>query len=236
MSARYLAQVDEAWTRATCLVACTGVPDRERNAARVVLGQAAFRSETARKPKDVVEERLKIALTATEHCLEVEPTNVACHQLHATARGLLLRGTWNPLNAGAPRALLADLRAARGGAAPGEDLWDGAATRGETILLVRAPRIAGGDLAGGRKLIEDATRAPRFHCVVSNYTILAEARARNGDFAGAREALSTVIASGLPACGEQRYENARSLENAQRCLEKLTAEPGVQPAWDDDCQ
>jgi hypothetical protein len=235
MHAQYVARVDETWRRATCLAACDAVPDRDRDAARVLVGRAAFRSNTANEPKATLDERFKRGLAEVEYCLELEPQHAACHMLRATIRGLQLRGSWNPLNVSAPRDLLADFRAARGGAAPGDDLWHGAATRGETLLLIRAPKIAGGNVAAGRKLIEDAARSPSFTCVVSNSNILAEARGASGDLAGARAALEPAIAAGIPACGEERYENARSIENAKRCLAKLTAAPTVNPAWDDDC-
>lgn len=235
MRERYRHAVDETYARATCLAGCTAAGDHGRNRARVLLAQAAFRSGTARVPKPVVQERLTAAVSETERCLALEPDHLECHLVHATTRGLLLRDSWNPMNISAPHALLAEFRAARGTAAPGEDLYDGAATRGETLLMLRAPKIAGGDIEAARRVIEEASRAPRFACVVSNRVIVAEAAAAGGDYDRARAELAKTVADGLPSCGEQRYENALSFEDAKRCLAKLDAKPSLDPGWDDDC-
>jgi hypothetical protein len=235
MRARYRNAVNETYRRAACLTQCAAAPDRERNRARVLVAQSAFRSSAAGVPKVVVQERLTAAVAETDRCLVLEGDSAVCHQLHATTRGLLLKDSWNPLNVAAPYAILAEFRAARGDKAPGEDLYDGAATRGETLLLLRAPKFAGGDVDAARRIVEQATHAPRFGCVVSNQVIVAEASARGGDYERAKAELAKAVAAGLPECGEQRYENARTLEDATRCLAKLEANPGVDPGWDDDC-
>jgi hypothetical protein len=59
---------------------------------------------------------------------------------HASSRGLLARGSWNPLNLRLPLQLMAEFRSARGSAAPGRDHDDGAATRGEASMLLKVPR------------------------------------------------------------------------------------------------
>ena len=236
MLARYRQAVDETYERASCLVRCQTVSDRDRNRARVLLGNAGFRSGTAGSSKAIVQERLNTVVMETERCLAAEPEHPACHLLHATARGLLIRDSWNPLNVTAPRAILAEFRAARGGKPPGEDLYDGAAMRGEVLFMLRAPSVVGGDIEGARRLVEQAARSLRFACVVSNGVIVAEAAARGGDYERAKKELAATIADGLPSCGEPRYENASSLEVAKRCLAKLEQRAGVDPGWDEDCR
>lgn len=233
-SARFRARVDDVYARSTCLVACDDVPEKSRNPARVLLASSAFK--IAGLPPEVAAKRLNAAVDASARCLDVQPGDVACHLWHASARGIVASDSWNPLNVGLPRDLLAEFRAARAGAEPGHDLMDGAATRGETALLLKVPAIIGGDPAAGRRLIEAAASAPRFACAVSNRKLLAEARARTGDVEGARDELRATVAAGLPSCGENRYENALTLEEAARCLARLEAAPTVDPGWNSDCE
>jgi len=231
---RFRARVDDAHARATCLAACAGVPETECNRARVLLAAAGFK--TRGLSDALARARLTAALAATERCLATEPGHALCHMWHASARGILARGSWNPLNLRLPRELLAEFRAARGSLAPGHDALEGAATRGEASLLLKAPAIAGGDPEQGRRLLEQAARAPAFPCRVSNRLLLAEALARTGDPGRAVAELSATVAAGLPACGPQRYENALALEEAARCLARLERTPAADPGWDDDCR
>lgn len=231
---RFRARVDATYTRATCLAACDGVPEPDRNRARVLLASAAFK--TAGLPETVTRERLAAAVGATGRCLSVESGHLACHLWHASARGMLARGSWNPLNLRLPGQLLAEFRVARAAAPPGHDLMDGAATRGETALLLRVPSIAGGDPAAARRLMEEAATAPRFPCAVANRLLLAETRARTGDVERARDELRAAVAAGLPSCGANRYENAFTLEEATRCLARLEQAPSADPGWNDDCR
>jgi hypothetical protein len=231
---RFRARVDDAYERATCLAACDGVPEKTRNPARVLLASAAFK--TAGLPRAIAEERLEAAVDTSARCLAVEPEHLACHLWHASARGIAESDSWNPFNVALPAALLAEFRAARAGAPPGHDLMDGAATRGETALLLKAPSIVGGDPAAARRLIEEAATAPRFACSVANRMLLAEARARTGDVGRAHAELRATVAAGLPSCGSNRYENALTLEEAARCLARLEAEPTADPGWDSDCK
>jgi hypothetical protein len=200
----------------------------------VLLASSAFK--TAGLPKPVARDRLSAAVDATERCLAVEPDHLPCHLWHASARGILARGSWNPFNLSLPRQLKDEFRIARDGAAPGRDLLDGAATRGETSLLLKVPSFAGGDPAAARRLIEEAATASRFNCHVSNRLLLAETMARTGEPDRAREELRATVAAGLPSCGKQRYENALTLEEAARCLARLEAAPSDDPGWNDDCR
>jgi hypothetical protein len=154
---------------------------------------------------------------------------------HAASRGILARGSWNPLNVRLPGQLMEEFHRARGGLPPGHE-GDGSATRGEASMLLKVPRYVGGDPAAGRKLIEQAKSAPSFDCRLSNRLVVAEALGRTGDLPGATKELRAIVDGGLPACGRERYENAMSLEEAARCLARLDVAPDVDPGWDTDCR
>jgi hypothetical protein len=84
--------------------------------------------------------------------------------------------------------------------------------------------------------LEEAATAPRFPCAVSNRVLLAEALACTGAPERAITELRATIDAGLPWCGENRYENASTLEEASRCLHRLEAAPAADPAWSDECR
>jgi hypothetical protein len=234
MHNRYRARVEEAYAQAKCLIDCVNVPERARNQARLLLCEAGFKDAGLRAEQSRT--LLTAVLAAATRCLEVEPDQPACHIWHASSRGMLARGSWNPLNVLLPAQLIAEFELARYGAAPGYDHEHGVATRGQASLLLRVPRFAGGDPSTGRTLIERARSAPTFWCRVSNRVILAEAYGRTGDMERAREELRQILVDGLPACGP-RYENAVSLEHTARCLARLTERPGSDdPGWNTDCQ
>jgi len=233
MHDRFRARVDQAYGRADCLAGCAEVPESRRNRARVLLAETGFKDDSLGAPE--WRARLAVVLAATTRCLEIDPNDALCHLWHASSRGMLARGSWNPINLALPYQLMAEFRAARAGAPPGRD-HDGNATRGEASMLLKVPRFAGGDPAAGRALIEEAARQPDFSCRVANRLVLAEARGRTGDLAGARAELTATSAAGLPSCSPQRYENAISLEECARCLARLDEVPGVDPGWDQDCR
>jgi len=234
MHNRYRASVDGAFGRAACLADCENVPETARNRARVLLAEAGFKNASIGAAE--WRARLVVVLAAMTRCLEIEPSQLACQLWHAGSRGLLARGSWNPLNIRLPSQLMAEFHSARGGVPPGRDQGDGGATRGEASMLLRVPRYAGGDLAAGRQLIEEARSAPNFGCRLANRLVLAEALGRTGDFPGAHAELKSIVDGGLPACGSERYENAMSLEDAARCLARLDAFPDTDPGWDEDCR
>ncbi len=233
MHDRYRARVDAAYARATCLAACTNVSDLDRNRARVLLAESGFKD--ASLGINEWKTRLNAIFEEMTRCLAIAPDDRDCLMWHAASRGILARGSWNPLNIRLPSQLMDEFHRARGGLPPGQD-HDGAATRGEASMLLRVPRYAGGDPAAGRKLIEEAARLPTFGCRLSNRIVVAEALGRTGDFPGARRELKAIVAGGLPECGLERYENAMSLEEAARCLARLDALPETDPGWDEDCR
>jgi len=230
----FRARVDATYAWARCLADCETVAGRERNAARTLLAFAALKNSGV--PDAVANERLAVAIAATERCLEVDSEDRACRLWHASARGTLARDSWNPLNLRLPGQLLAEFRAARAGAPPGYDLLDGTATRAEVSLLLRAPAITVRNPAEARRLIEEAAAAPRFTCAIANRLLLAEVRQRTGAPEPALAELRATVAAGLPSCGTQGYENASALEETSRCLARLEAEPAADPGWDDDCR
>ena len=234
--AQFRARVDQTYARARCLADCASVPEKERNLARALLAVSAFKSQEIGHTAEEVRGRLTAAAETAERCLAVEPEHRGCMLWAAGARGLLVKGTWNPLQIRLPGELLERFRAARAGLPPGADVYDGAATRAEAALLMRAPGIAGGDLGEARRLMERYTRSPRFPCRVANRLLLAEARARSGDTAGALAALRAAEKLGLPGCGADRYENALSLEEIARCRARLEQDPTSDPGWDDACE
>jgi hypothetical protein len=234
MHNHYRAQVDATFGRANCLAACPDVPETARNRARVLLAEAGFKDASIGAAE--WRARLTVVLDAMTRCLEVDPANRACQLWHASSRGVLARGSWNPLNIRLPSQLMSEFRSSRGGAPPGRDHLDGAATRGETSMLLKVPRYAGGDLTAGRQLIEAAKAAPAFGCRLANRIVLAEALGKTGDLPAAREELKAIVDTGLPACGPDRYENAMSLEEAARCLARLDAAPDTDPSWDENCR
>jgi len=179
--------------------------------------------------------RLGAIVPAMERCLEIEPTNTGCLMWHAASRGVLARGSLNPFNIRLPVQLIDEFHRARGGKPPGLDA-DGAATRGEAAMLLKVPRYAGGDPSAGRTLIEEAATTPGFACRLSNRLVVAEALGRTGDLPGTHRELRAIVDGGLPACGEERYENAISLEKAARCLARLEVAPTTDPGWNDDCR
>jgi hypothetical protein len=222
--------------QAGCLVACTSVPDAQRDDARVLLAAAAFKSRRLGPSDAAANERLIHALDETEHCRAHQPAPPLCHLWHGSIRGILARGSWNPLQLALPKQLFAEFRAARAGAAPGRDQPDGAATRAQASLLLQAPQIAGGDPHAARRLMEKATMSPLYPCTVSNRILFAETCARTGAAARAASELHATLDAGLPECGDNRYENAVDLDEAARCLARLEAKPDQDPGWDDDCR
>jgi hypothetical protein len=233
MHDRYRARVDEAYARATCLTACEGIPDADRNLARILFAESGFKDASLGAPE--WRARLEAILVAMTRCLEIAPNELRCMMYHAASRGILARGSWNPLNVRLPLQLMDEFHRARGNLPPGRDR-DGAATRGEASMLLKVPRYVGGDPSAGRKLIEEAASTLGFGCRLANRLVVAEALGRTGDLSGARVELKAIVNGGLPACGPQRYENAMSLEEAARCLARLDALPDTDPGWDDDCR
>ncbi len=233
MHDRYRARVDEAYARATCLVGCASVPERDRNRARLLFAESGFKNASLGMPE--WHARLAAIHEQVARCLEVDPRQHGCLMWHAASRGILARKSWNPLNVRLPSQLMEDFHRARGGLPPGRDP-DGAATRSEASMLLKVPRYVGGDPAAGRKLIEEARSAPGFGCRLANRLVVAEALGRTGDLPAARRELESIVAGGLPACGAERYENAVSLEEAGRCIARLNELPDVDPGWDDDCR
>lgn len=236
MHDRYRARVDRTFGLAACLAACENVPETDRNRARLLLAQSGFKDASLGAAE--WRARLVVVFEAMTRCLEVDPAQLTCQLWHAGSRGLLARGSWNPLNIRLPSQLMAEFRSARGGTLPGQDHHcDGAATRGEASMLLKVPRYAGGDPAAGRKLIEDArAQTPTFNCRLANRLVLAEALGRTGDLPAARAELKAIVDGGLPGCGPERYENAMSLEEAARCLARLDVLPDTDPGWDEDCR
>jgi hypothetical protein len=235
MHDRYRARVDGTFGRAACLAACENVPETDRNRARVLLAEAGFKDASIGAAE--WRARLAVVFDAMARCLEIEPAHHVCQFWHAGSRGLLARGSWNPLNIRLPSQLMAEFQSARAGAEPGRDPYQcGGATRGEASMLLKVPRYAGGDPSAGREMMESAKSAPNFDCRLANRMVLAEARGRTGDMPGARAELKAIVDGGLPACGVERYENALSLEEAARCLARLDALPDTDPGWDEDCR
>ena len=233
MHLRYRARVDDAYARATCLASCENVPEPQRNRARVLLAESGFKEASLGVNERLA--RLHVIEAEMARCLEVEPEQPGCLMWHAASRGVLARGSWNPLNIRLPATLLDEFHRARGGKPAGLD-HHGSATRGEAAMLLKVPRYAGGDPHAGRKLIEEAARTPDFGCRLANRLVVAEALGRTGDLPGAHRELRAIVDGGLPACGDERYENAIALEEAARCLTRLDAEPETDPGWDDDCR
>lgn len=234
MHDRYRAHVDAAYGRAACLAECTNVPEQTRNRARILLADAGFKDSSLGAPE--WRARLTVILAETTRCLEVEPQHRGCHLWYASSRGMLAKGSWNPLNLRLPSHLMGEFRLARGGTPLGHDFGDGSATRGEVAMLLRVPRFAGGDLAAGLALVKEAARDATFRCRVTNRLLYAEALGRNGDIAAAHQEYRAIVADGLPDCSPQRYENAISIEEAARCVARLDAAPDVDPGWDEDCR
>ena len=234
MHDRYRSRVDAAYGRANCLVHCTNVPEQARNRARVLLAESGFKDASLGAAE--WRARLNVVLAETTRCLEVEPQYRACHLWYASSRGMLAKGSWNPLNLRLPSHLLDEFRLARGGMPAGHDFGDGPATRGEAAMLLRVPRFAGGDVAAGLALMRETRQAASFDCRVANRLIYAEALGRNGDLAGAHAEYRAIVDAGLPECSPQRYENAVSVEQAARCVARLDAAPDADPGWDEDCR
>ncbi len=234
--ARFRERLLATHSQARCLVACTSVADAQRDDARVLLAAAAFKSRRLGPSDAAANERLTRALDETEHCRAHQPAPPLCHLWHGSIRGILARGSWNPMQLALPKQLLAEFRAARAGAAPGRDQPDGAATRAQASLLLQAPQIAGGDAQAARRLMEEATTSPLYPCTVSNRILFAETCARTGGAARAIGELHATLDAGLPECGDNRYENAVDLDEAARCLARLEAKPDHDPGWDDDCR
>ncbi len=233
---RFRERILDAFARASCLVACDGVADPERDEARILLATTAFKSRRFGPTDAAAAARLTRGLDETERCLAHPTPPPACQLWHGSIRGIQARGSWNPMQLALPKQLLIEFRAARAGAPPGADPPDGAATRAEASLLIRAPSVAGGDVQAGRRLMEAASAAPLFACNVDNRILLAETRARTGDGTRAVAELRAALAAGLPACGDDRYENASDLDDAARCLARLEERPDQDPGWDDDCR
>ncbi len=233
MHDRYRARVDAAYGRATCLIDCENVSEPARNRARVLFAESGFKNASLGTPEWMA--RLTAIRAVVERCLAIDPNERHCMMFHAATRGILARGSWNPLNVRLPLQLMDEFHRARGGLPPGHD-HDGSATRGEASMLLKVPRYVGGDPVAGHKLIEEAKSAPGFGCRLANRLVVAEALGRTGDLPGARLELKAMLDGGLPACGHERYENAMSLEEAARCLARLDAMPEEDPGWDTDCR
>lgn len=234
MHDRYRARVDAAYGRAVCLAACENVPEKDRNRARMLIAESGFKEASLGAGE--WKARLQVVYEAMVRCLAADPQHRGCMMWHAGSRGILARGSWNPMNITLPLSLMAEFRAARGNERPGCDHDDGSATRGEASMLLKVPRYAGGNPAAGRELIESAKSAPKFGCRLANGLVVAEALGRTGDNLGAARELRKMIAAGLPACGAERYENALSLQEAERCLARIEALPDEDPGWDTDCR
>jgi hypothetical protein len=231
----FATRVNQTYELAACLVGCEEVPDADRNPARRLLAAAAYKSRDIGLSGKEIRKRLSLAVEECKRCLELEPNDPECLTWHASARGQLARDSWNPFNVGMPRSLMAEFRAARGSLPPGEDLRDGAATRGEASILLQAPTLLGGDPTAARLLMEGAHQTSRFGCSVSNRVLLAEARTRTGDFERGLAELRAAVGAGLPACADQRYENASAAEEAARCLARIDADPALVKTWPDAC-
>ncbi len=235
MHDRYRARVDAAYGRAVCLAACVNVPEKDRNRARMLIAESGFKEASLGAGE--WKARLQIVYEAMARCLAIDPQHRGCMMWHAGSRGILARGSWNPLNITLPLSLMAEFKAARGNDRPGCDHDDGSATRGEASMLLKVPRYAGGNPTAGRELIESAAKiAPKFGCRLANRLVVAEALGRTGDNLAAARELRAIIAGGLPACGPERYENAMSLQEAERCLARIEALPNEDPGWDTDCR
>ncbi len=234
MHDRYRARVDAAYGRAVCLAACERVPESDRNRARMLIAESGFKEASLGAGE--WKARLQVVHDAMVRCLEVDPQHRGCMMWHAGSRGILARGSWNPLNITLPLSLMAEFKSSRGNDRPGYDHDDGSATRGEASMLLKVPRYAGGNPTAGRALIEAAKSAPKFGCRLANRLVVAEALGRTGDLLAAARELRAIVAGGLPACGPERYENALSLEEAARCLTRLDALPDEDPGWDNDCR
>ncbi|HEY2385369.1 MAG TPA: hypothetical protein VGK30_00290 [Candidatus Binatia bacterium] len=233
---RFRERVLGAFERARCLVECMALSDHDRDEARGFLGMVGFKSRSLGPTSEAARARVDRAFEESTHCLAHEPAPPACHLAHGSIRGVLAEGSWNPMQIKLPSELLVDFRAARAGAAPGSDPPNGAATRAEATLLMRAPRIAGGDGAAAVRLMEEATRSPLYPCTVDNRLVYAEALARAGTPARALAELRAGLAAGLPSCGDDRYENAVDLAQAARCVARLESHPDKDPGWSDDCE
>ncbi len=228
---RYRDRVLEAYERARCLVDCGSASERERDAARALLGETAFKSRDLGPTVDVARARVDDGLAETARCVTHAPAIPACDLWHASIVGVRVEDAWSPLQLALPRRLLAEFRAARTGAEP----QDGVATRGEATVLMRAPRIAGGDTSAAVRLMEEARRAPAYGCVVDNRLVYAEALARSGAPDRALAELRSALAAGLPSCGDDGYENAVDLAEVVRCAARLEARPDEDPGWSTDC-
>ncbi len=226
----------DTYERARCLVGCDGIAAHDRDQARALLATAAFKGRHLGPSDADARSRLDLALAESARCLADDAPPPACHLAHGSIRGVLAEGSWNPLQLGLPAQLLAEFRAARAGAAPGTDPPNGAATRAEATLLLRAPRVAGGDAQAARRLMEEATHAPSYVCTVDNRLVYAEALARTGATAPAVAELRAALDFGLPSCGEDRYENAGDLEDVARCATRLASHPHDDPGWADACR
>ena len=234
--ARFRERLLGTYDRAHCLVGCAAVSEPDRDQVRVLLATAAFKSRRFGPSDAAAQARLTLALAETERCVAHDPALPACHLWHASIRGVLAKGSWNPMQLALPKQLLAEFRAARAGAPPGSDPPDGAATRAEATLLLRAPGIAGGDAEAARRLMEEATRSPLYVCTVANRLVYGEALTRTGAPARAVAELRAALDSGLPSCGDDRYENADDLEDVVHCLDHLESHPNDDPGWDHSCR
>lgn len=233
---RYRDRVLDAYDRACCLVDCAAVPEGRRDEARVLLAESAFKSRDVAASADATRARVERAFGEMVQCVSREPVLPACHLWHASFLGVRAEDSWSPMQLALPRKLIAEFRAARGDRGAGAESSVGAATRGEAAVLMRAPRIAGGDTAAAVALMEEASHAPSFVCSVDNRLVYAEALARSGDAARALAELRAAVAYGMPACGERPYENAVDLAEAARCAARLAARPDADPGWSTDCE
>ncbi len=233
---QFAVRVDQAYVLAACLVACHGAPEHERNHARRILAATAYKSRDIGIAEAEVKRRLGQAEHEMEQCLALEPHDPECITWHASTRGRLAEYSWSPLLITLPHSLLDEFRAARADLAPGLDLRDGAATRGEASILLKAPSLLGGDRAAARALMEAASAVPRFPCSITNRVLLAETRTLTGEVNRGLAELRATVADGLPNCARQRYENLSALEDAQRCLLRVEADPTLAMTWPHECE
>jgi len=233
---RFRERVLDAYERARGLVDCASVSERERDEVRVLLAETACNGDSLGPSADAARMRVDHALAETARCLGHEPAVPACHLWHGIIVGERAEASWSPLQLALPRQLFAEFRAARAGANPGSDPPSGEATRAEATLLMRAPRITGGDTAAAVRLMEEARRAPEYACSVDNRLVYAEALDRSGDSPRALAELRAALADGPPSCGDRRYENAVDLAEVARCVARLEARPNEDPGWSTDCE
>jgi len=170
------------------------VPGRPRagpQSGRVLLAEAGFKDASIGAAE--LRARLTVVLAAMTRCLEIEPEHRACQLWHASSRGFLARGSWNPLNLRLPLQLMSEFQSARGGAAPAVITRTAPPPAVRCRCCSKWPRLAGGNPTTGLQLIKEAKTAPAFGCRLANGLILAEALGRTGDLPAARSELKAIV-------------------------------------------